>query len=108
MVESKYSGYESYSYLRAGTDYPPFELDVEIGRVPGHELGLGPAEHERAERLLAESIVISLHDHPAIFPKDMSRVRDYIRTAREHTGFRGLAASGMTAVFDNLMDGTAC
>ena len=108
MVESKYSGYESYSYLRAGADYPGFELDVEIGRVPGHELGLGPAEHERAERLLAESIVISLHDHPAIFPKDMSRVRDYIRTAREHTGFRGLAASGMTAVFDNLMDGTAC
>jgi len=108
MAESKYSGYESYSYLRAGADYPPFELDVEIGRVPGHELGLGPAEHERAERLLAESIVISLHDHPAIFPKDMSRVRDYIRTAREHTGFRGLAASGMTAVFDNLMDGTAC
>ena len=108
MVESKYSGYESYSYLRAGADYPPFELDVEIGRVPGHELGLGPAEHERAERLLAESIVISLHDHPAIFPKDMSRVRDYIRTAREHTGFRGLATSGMTAVFDNLMDGTAC
>jgi len=108
MVESKYGGYESYSYLRAGADYPVFELDVEVGRVPAHELGLGPAEHERAERLLAESIVISLHDHPAIFPKDMSRVRDYIRTAREHTGFRGLAASGMTAVFDNLMDGTAC
>lgn len=108
MGESKYSGYESYSYLRAGTDYPPFELDVEIGRVPGHELGLTPAAYERAERLLADSIVISLHDHPAIFPKDMNRVRDYIRTAREHTGFRGLAASGMTAVFDNLMDGTAC
>src|SRR6185437_6937931 len=40
--------------------------------------------------------------------KDMSQVRDYIRTAREHTGFRGLATSGMTAVFDSLLDGTAC
>lgn len=38
----------------------------------------------------------------------MTQVREYIRSGREHTGYLGLSRSGMTAVFDNLMDGTAC
>ena len=32
----------------------------------------------------------------------------YNRTGRQHTAFAGLRASGMTVVFDNMMDGTAC
>jgi membrane dipeptidase len=35
-------------------------------------------------------------------------VVDYHRTGRHHTGYAGLARSGLTAVFDNLMDGTCC
>jgi membrane dipeptidase len=108
MTASQYAGYESYSYLTAGADYPVFELDTEIGRVPPYDLGLTEEQAEHARQLLTDNIVISLHEHPTLFPRDMSKVRDYIRTGREHTGFRGLAQSGMTAVFDNLMDGTAC
>jgi membrane dipeptidase len=59
-------------------------------------------------RLIDENLIISLHDHPQVFPADMNQVRDYIRAGREHTGYAGLARSGMTAVFDNMMDGTAC
>ena len=51
--------------------------------------------------LLASSMVISLHDHPVVLPRDITQVRDYIRTGRQHTGFAGLAASGLTVVFDN-------
>jgi membrane dipeptidase len=108
MTASQYAGYESYSYLTAGVDYPVFELDKEIGRVPPYDLGLTEEQAGHARQLLTDNIVISLHEHPTIFPRDMSTLRDYIRTGREHTGFRGLAQSGMTAVFDNLMDGTAC
>ena len=52
-------------------------------------------------------MVISLHDHPVVLPRDIT-VRDYVRTGRQQTGFAGLAASGLTAVFDNMMDGTGC
>jgi hypothetical protein len=38
----------------------------------------------------------------------MEETPQYNRTGRQHTAYAGLAASGMTVVFDNMMDGTAC
>lgn len=105
---TRYTGYKSYSYLDAGSDYQAFELAAELDRVPAYELGLDQSQEVRTRRLVQENIIISLHDHPQVFPADMEQVRDYIRTGREHTGYLGLSRSGMTAVFDNLMDGTAC
>jgi membrane dipeptidase len=107
-ADSSYRGYRSYSYLVPGDDYEIFELDDELGRVPDYPLGLSAAEAERAARLLDSSMVISLHDHPVILPRDITQVRDYIRTGRQHTGFEGLSRSGLTVVFDNMMDGTGC
>ena len=100
--------YQPYAYLRAGTDFPAFELVPEFGRVRPYEAGLTGADSERASRLLAESLVISLHDHPVRFPVDMTQTPAQYRTGRQHTAYAGLAASGMTVVFDNMMDGTAC
>jgi membrane dipeptidase len=37
----------------------------------------------------------------------MALTPQYNRTGRQHTAFEGLAASGLTVVFDNMMDGTA-
>ncbi len=107
MPDSAYRGYTSYSYLGPG-DLAAFDLDDELGRVPEYELGLSSAEAERAAGLLRDAVVISLHDHPVVFPRDISQVRDYIRTGRQHTGYAGLSRSGLTAVFDNMMDGTGC
>ena len=84
-----------------------FPLAPESGRVPGYDGGFDPATVERAEALLTQSIVVSLHDHPVRFPADMALTPPYNRTGRQHTAFAGLAASGLTAVFDNMMDGTA-
>jgi len=100
-------GYQAYRYL----DPPltlPFPLAPEFGRVPPYQGGLTVDEQERADRLLRESLVISLHDHPVRFPADMADTPAYNRTGRQHTAYAGLVASGMTVVFDNLMDGTAC
>jgi len=102
------SSYTSFSYLRAGVDYPEFDLAPEFDRVPAYDGQLSADERERAGRLLADSVVISLHDHPVRFPADMRETPAYNRGGRQHTGFAGLAGSGMTAVFDNMMDGTAC
>ncbi|HLR94079.1 MAG TPA: membrane dipeptidase [Jiangellaceae bacterium] len=105
---TRYNGYTSYSYLTEGTDYEGFDLAPELDRVPGYDLGLDEEQEQRTRRLVQDNIIISLHDHPQVFPADMTQVRDYIRTGRERTGYLGLSRSGMTAVFDNLMDGTAC
>ena len=104
-----YSGYTSYRYLEAGADYRDFRLVPELGRVPPYTgIALDDAQTERVRRLLTDHVVISLHDHPTVFPADMAETVDYNRTARQHTGYAGLARSGMTAVFDNFMDGTCC
>jgi membrane dipeptidase len=101
-------GYTAYSYLTAGEDFRSFELVPEFGRVPPYAAGLTAEQEERAGRLLRDSLVISLHDHPSRFPVRMEETPDYYRTGRQHAAYAGLAASGMTVVFDNMMDGTAC
>ncbi|MGH3678816.1 MAG: dipeptidase [Natronosporangium sp.] len=104
-----YTGYTSYSYLEAGVDYREFQLVPQLGRVPGYAgVTLDGGQAERVRRLLTDHVVVSLHDHPTVFPQDMAQVVDYNRTARQHTGYAGLARSGLTAVFDNFMDGTSC
>lgn len=101
-------GYAAYSYLRAGEDFRAFELAPEFGRAPAYQVGLTAAQEERASTLLAQSLVISLHDHPVRFPLRMEETPEYNRTGRQHAAYAGLAASGMTVVFDNMMNGTAC
>ena len=74
-----------------GVDLPVFALAPEFGRVPPYDGGLRRAEHAaRAERLLADNVVISLHDHPVRFPADMRDTPEYNRTGRQHTAFAGL------------------
>jgi membrane dipeptidase len=101
-------GYAAYSYLTAGEDFRRFELAPEFGRVAPHAAGPTGEQEQRSRRLLADSIVISLHDHPVRFPLRMEETPEYNRTGRQHAAYAGLAASGMTVVFDNMMNGTAC
>jgi membrane dipeptidase len=100
--------YVSYGYLTPGVDFPTFDLAPEFGRVAPYHSGLSADVHDRAWKLLRENITISLHDHPVRFPNDMHDTPDYNRTGRQHTAFAGLKESGLTIVFDNMMDGTAC
>lgn len=104
-----YKGYTAYDYLEPGFDYHAWPLAEQIGRVPAYAgLKLTTEQTERTRTLLEQETVISLHEHCQVFPEDMSKVRDSIRQGREATGYAGLARSGMTAVFDNGMDGTCC
>jgi membrane dipeptidase len=105
----RYTGYTAYDYLERGKDYRDIAYAKQIGRTPPYQgLDLSDAQRERTKRLLTEEIVISLHEHVQVFPEDMSNLREHIRQGREPTGYEGLAHSGMTAVFDNGMDGTCC
>jgi membrane dipeptidase len=104
--KKRWDGYRSFSYLDDG-DYRAFELAPQIGRVPAFVYPLDPDDEARAERLLRACVCVSLHDHGGIMPVDLTRNDDYIREGREAYGFEGLAASGLDAVFENFMDGTA-
>jgi len=105
--KKRWDGYRSFSYLEAGTDYREFDLVPQIGRVEPCVFPLTPEQEERVERLLRSSVCVSLHDHGGIMPADLSENDAYIREGREAYGFEGLAASGLDAVFENFMDGTA-
>jgi membrane dipeptidase len=102
------SDYASFGYLDdEPAAFARFPLAQESGRVPAYDGGFDAATVARAERLLAQHVVVSLHDHPVRFPADMALTPLYNRAGRQHTAFAGLAASGLTVVFDNMMDGTA-
>jgi membrane dipeptidase len=100
--------YASYGYLTPGEDLPTFTLSPEFHRVAPYKSPVSEAERERAAQIMRDNIVVSLHDHPVRFPDDMRETPQYNRTGRQHTAFAGLMKSGMTIVFDNMMDGTAC
>lgn len=106
--ESCYKGYESYSYLEANKDYEVFDLALEKGRVPPFDLSLDSNAQAHVRDLMENELLISLHDHPEVFPADMTQLRDYVRAGRQPTGYLGLSESGLAAVFDNLMDGFSC
>lgn len=111
MLESapRYTGYTAYEYLEPGKDYREFAYAEQIGRVPEYRgLELTTEQAKRARYLLQNETVISLHEHVQVFPRDMSQLREHIRQGREPTGYAGLARSGLTAVFDNGMNGTCC
>ncbi|MFC7625584.1 dipeptidase [Microlunatus sp. GCM10028923] len=104
----RYRGYRSFDYLEPEKDYRVFELAPEIGRVEPYDLGLTEEQTARVSRILREEHAISLHEHPKILTADPYQLREYNHTGRNAMGFEGLARSGMSALFDNFMNGTNC
>jgi membrane dipeptidase len=102
-----YTGYRSFQYLEAGVDYREFALAREVDRVPSRTVEVSDAQEARVQRLLDTCLVISLHDHAFVVPADPEQIFEYRRAGRDWTGYEGLAVSGIDAIFDCLMDGTA-
>ncbi len=106
MKRKNYDGYKAFQYLDPA-DLPRVELVDQLGRVPSTRVPTDDAQEERVRRLFEENLVISLHDHTFVAPKDLSGFLEFRRWGREFTGYEGLAVSGLDAVFDGMMDGTA-
>ena len=100
-----YAGYRSYQYLDAESDYKAFRLAKQVGRVPSARVALSSGQEQRAQDLLARHVAVSMHDHPVVVPEDVTEIFEQKRLGRDFSGFEGLAASGLDAVFDNLMNG---
>src|SRR5258708_298569 len=107
-TNTRYTGYRSFQYLEAGVDYTEFKLAREVDRVVSRTVDVSSEKELRVQRLLAECLVISLHDHAFVVPENPEQIFEYRRAGRDWTGYAGLAVSGIDAIFDCLMDGTAC
>jgi len=104
-LNKQYDGYRSFTYLEPGKDYREFPLVAQIGRVEAHPVPLSEDEEARAEALVRENVMISLHEHLGVFPDPIDLTPEYVRHGRMATAFEGLAASAWDGVLDNLMDG---
>jgi membrane dipeptidase len=108
MVKAKkYDGYKAYQYLEAGKDYQEFKLCKGLGRVSPYFIPLSKRDEERFDQFLEKNLIISLHEHPVLWPEDMSEAMELQRMGRDFMAYEALSVSGLDIVFDNLMDGTA-
>jgi membrane dipeptidase len=98
-------GYQSFQYIREGSDYKHYDLASEMDRVPRTEVPLTDTEAERVDRLTREFMMVSMHDHPNRFPDDISQTPRYVKDGHISTAYEGLAHSSWDCVFDNLLDG---
>ncbi len=103
----KYDSYKAYQYLKPGFDYREFKLCKEFDRVPPYLVRLSKSEEDRFEDIVKRNILISLHEHPVLFPEDMSQALEFDHMGRNFLAYEALSISGLDCVFDNLMDGTA-
>ncbi len=107
MKSKRYDGYTSYQYLEPGLDYKAFDLAPQLDRVPSRKVEVSDEQEARVQKLLRDNLVISLHDHCFVAPKNLDEFMEFRRWGRDWTGYKGLAVSGLDCVFDNMMDGTA-
>ncbi|MHA2500656.1 MAG: dipeptidase [Candidatus Hodarchaeales archaeon] len=101
----KYDGYKAYQYLTPGVDYRASKLREEIKEDWAYLVPLSKSEEERVEEIIENNIVIDLHEHPVVFPENSRE--GYMREGREVCAYEALSHSGLDAVFDNLMNGSA-
>lgn len=99
---AKPANYESFPYAKRGVDFPVIELADPSYRRSRFDPGLDEQETQRVERLLAENVIISFHEHPQLLAADSSQTFEYLRTRHDFTAFAQLHGSGLTALFDNL------
>lgn len=107
MQNKKYNGYKSFQYLEEGADYKPFKLAKQVNRVPSPKVEVTADQEAHVKKIFEQNLAISLHDHAFIVPEDVTQIWDYRRQGRDWTAYEGLAVSGLDAIFDAFMDGTA-
>jgi membrane dipeptidase len=103
----KYDGYKAYQYLEVGFDYKEYKLVKEFDRVPAYFVPLSKNEEDRFESFIEKNMIIDLHEHPVLWPEDMSQAMELQQMGRDFTAYEALSVSGIDCVFDNLMDGTS-
>ncbi len=75
-----------------------FHLVSQVGRVPSMTVMLDGQQEVRFQRLMVESIMIDLHQHPMVLPADFSQYWEYLRSDSYVWGYDAVREGGFTAV----------
>ena len=75
-----------------------FTLVNQVGRVPSMTMPLDAQKEIRFQRLMEESVMIDLHQHPMVIPEDFSQYWAYLRSDNYVWGYDAVRAGGFTAV----------
>ena len=75
-----------------------FYLVNQMGRVPSMTVPLDRQQEIRFQRLMEESILIDLHQHPMVMPEDFSQYWEYLRSDSYVWGYDAVREGGFTAV----------
>ena len=105
-VNKKYSGYESWDYLSETRDFREFELIEGHSQFEPYLLPLDETQERRVLDLAERLVMITLHEHPHLFPSDLAEMEVYDKEARISTAYAALADSYWDGVFDNFQNGT--
>ncbi len=106
-TDKRYDGYRSFDYLKATRDFREFDLLDGESLFEPYLVPLDSRGEKRVHELAQRLVMISLHEHPHLFPKRASEIPDYDSEARVSTAYEALADSWWDCVFDNFQDG-AC
>jgi membrane dipeptidase len=77
--KKRFDGYRSFSDLVPGEDFVEFDLAPQIGRVEPTLVALDAEGEARADRLLRDTICVSLQEHGGVAPLDWDDNDAYIR-----------------------------
>jgi membrane dipeptidase len=105
MLKKGYKGYMSFDYLVANEDYKAFELAKEGNDFEPYLIPLTPEQEKFMMQIVEKYPMISLHEHPNRFPKNIAETFECNRMGRNFTAYKALAESYWDCVFDNMMDG---
>lgn len=92
--------YRAYSYLSKDTDARRFAMSPMFDRVPSRQPELEGEALQTLNTTLAQSPIISAHDHLGLRPLEPADYIPYRHQAREITAYEGLLAAGVDAFFD--------
>ena len=85
-----------------------FKLAREVDRVTSRKVEVTAEQEARVQQLLRRHAWSSrCTTTRSSCPKIRTQIFEYRRAGRDWTGYEGLAVSGIDAIFDCLMDGTA-
>lgn len=104
-LNKTFNNYKAYSYL-SENDFKRFHLFDPASKQWSYIVPLNDEEEERVSRVAAETVFISLHEHPTLLPENLNDVFDYTEEGRDHCDYGSLSQSLYDAVFDNMLDGT--
>ncbi len=107
-LKHNYSGYTSYDYVRSHRDFTEYDLIEGESLFEPYLVPLNASQEARMLDLAGRILMISLHEHPHLFPARADQIRAYDSEGRVHTAYEALADSWWDCVFDNFLDGAAC